>query len=232
MKTIKTICPVCNNKIEDENIIPEKDYAFCTVCQKDFSFTDFFVVPDTEKQETTEVFRNYQPPRTWIYEKPNEIIIGAVARNIVIGFIFFIFVIICVTFAIGIVFYNADGFKVSNIFWAIILLFFSSPLVVFGLIFLIDKVEFVIGKESYIYEQQGIWGGKTEFDWSSVVKIYEKTIKVSKKRETFIIIKLAEKTVKKSNGKLTNEISFGTALTKKQRQFLLNTLQYYHNKKL
>ena len=97
-------------------------------------------------------------------------------------------------------------------------------------LFVIDKVEFGIGKETYIKEQQGFFGKKKPFDWNSVVKIYEKTIKVSKNRETFIIIKLAEKTFKDHNNKMSNEISCGGAMPKSKRQFLLNTLLEYQNK--
>jgi len=236
MKTIKTTCPVCNHEIEDENMIPEEDYAFCTVCQKEFNFTDFFIVPDTdaEKQETTRFTGHYQPRKTWIHEKRDGVIIGAVARSIVKGLLLFIPAIICFFFAIFIVFFNSEGFSIGYVFAGIFVLFFFLLFAVFGSIFLLDKVEIGIGigKESYIYRKQGVLGATKEmFEWNSVVKIYAKTIKVSKKPETFITIKLAEKTVKNYHGKLTNEINFGGALTKKQRQFLLNALQYYHNKK-
>jgi len=227
MKPSRTTCPECNQEFDLEKIIPDDDYISCSKCKKKYRLTDFFEIRESEiekNKNTILISKHYQPAGTWLRQKQDGVVFGAATYNIFLGLFFIIFCGILFFFA-GIAVYNeGDGFDLHYFLGGMFIASISTMVILIASLFVIDKVEFGIGKETYIKEQQGFFGTKKPFDWNSVVEIYEKTIKVTGKKESFIIIKLAEKTFKDHNNKMSNEISCGNALPNKKRQFLLNTL--------
>ena len=221
-------CPACDHEIESENIIAEKDYGFCIICQKEFELSDIFIVPNVDNQETMFFDLHIPPKGTWINESSEKIVIGAIERDLAGGIFLLILTLTMITGAIIFTFF-IDGISAYSIFAGILCLSGSCFFAPFAIKLLAGKVEIIIGKESYVYK--GVWkkGIKEIFDWNTVVKIDKTKIK---NRETYITIKAEGKTMRNFAGKITNKIYFGGDLTETQRYFILNALQYYHNKKI
>ncbi|MDR3303301.1 MAG: hypothetical protein LBS86_02710 [Treponema sp.] len=169
------------------------------------------------------------PPRgTWIYETPDEIVIGATECEPT-GVVLVLPAIVLIAASVGGMFW--DGFTVSGLLVGMLFLLLSCSLGVFALTMLFGKVEVVIGKESYVFNSVFKIGKKEIFDWNTVITIYEQTITSPKSHpESCILIKVAGPSIiNVNNGTLTDEVHFGGNLTDERRRFLLNALQYYHH---
>ena len=187
--------------------------------------------------------RRYPPGRTWIRETADNIVIGAIETNLSGVFVLLFLGIPLVFVAIAVNFLTNDRISAINVIVGLILFLFGCGFTYFGLSLLAgEKIEIVIGKESYIKRSlvlniQRDQATKETFNWDSVVKIEEDFIKLPRSRlsnrrafkEPFITIKTQEKTILNKNGKKTDRIVFGHNLTKKQRSFILNKLQEYHH---
>jgi hypothetical protein len=174
MRELNIVCPACNHKIEDENIIGEEDYAFCTICRKDFKLSDVF--PDADKPEITvpEDSISNPPKGVWIYETPDGIVFRATECKPA-GVVVALPAILTLTASLGNFYFG--GFTASGLFMGIIFLIPTCLCGAFALTMLFSKVEVVTSKESYVFKSVFKKGQKELFDWNSVVKIYERTIK-------------------------------------------------------
>ena len=245
MDTWKKInCPFCGHEVIDvETIIPEDDYAFCTVCQKEFKLSDIFTVPDSDiqNQVISEEMIHTPPRGAWIYEDFDKTVIGASDCNVPVFIMLLIplglFSFALITIISGIA--SVDGYSV-----VIFLLFIWIIIFDVELHLLFGKEGIVINKDKkdayyyYGFKKNGTTKKEKRilFDKNAVERIYERTLKMrnssrekgpSVKIEKFIMIKVKEKTIKEPDGRLTDEISLGGNFTPKQRKFVLDTLGYF-----
>jgi len=246
-------CPICKKDFDLSDMFDVQDTD-----EQETVVSDADISKQSRKNDVTRLrvstavsdmdIRN-PPMGAWICENRNNIIIGAPTTRWDLVFVFLFVAAMLACPVIISVMYNISVQDISiqtAIFentpvWIIIPFLFFMGLIV---VYIISKEGFVIdknGRGAYHYYGFGKEGtkkenGKQTFEWNSVERIYEKTLKTpatGKHRaniEKFIIIKLKEKTIKYGNDKLYDEISCGSNLSKKRRKYLLDALQYFHKK--
>jgi hypothetical protein len=244
-------CPSCHTLIQKENIHEEEGYAVCDTCEHYFLLSD---APDTnelKKQEAKleetrsfdEIVKN--PPKgVYIQDKAGTITIGTKLRSITAY----------VTLSIVIIVTGFTGYYILGAFipairdagsdgniWAYpflyIFILIAMPLVFVYCLWLISvlmvlfgKIEVVIGKDSWVFTGIKNTGIKNTFDWKSVRRVYkrtwEPTITSGGRRKTTIRYEII------IEGK--NKVNFGRILNgtyRKQFEYILLALQYYHKRR-
>ena len=247
-------CPSCHTLIQKENINEEEGWGFCDTCKDSFLLSD---VPDNnelEKQESKldeaqslKDILHDSPKGVYIYEESDRITIGVKLRAIPISGIIGLFIaFIILVFTVGFIF---GGFlpviksiaDAGQNIWAnpaiYFFIVFTVPVVfVFGgwiitiIMVIMGKMEVVLGKDSWVFTGIDKIGIKKTFDWKHVQRVYKRTWTTSRSRDrrrgigiynTHYEIVIQGKT-KVNFGKILNDTY------KKQFEYILLALQYYH----
>ena len=245
-------CPSCHTVIQKENINEEEGWGFCNTCKDSFLLSD---VPDNDELEKQEVkldeaqslkdIAHDSPKGVYIHEESGRITIGVKLCSIPVGGIIVLFIaFIIIVFTGGFIF---GGFlpviksiadSGQNI-WAnpaiYFFIVFASPIVfVFGgwiitiIMVIMGKMEIVLGKDSWVFTGIGKIGIKKIFDWKHVQRTYKRTwtTQHSSDRSRRIYNTHYEIIIQ---GK--TKVNFGKILNgtyKKQFEYILLALQYYH----
>lgn len=214
-------CPTCKQPVTTEHINVQKDFAWCTHCEKAFSISEQ-LSGESQKVTTQEVsahFDLHSPPKgAWFTEGREQIKIGATTRSCMgIFLLFFAIFWWSILSTIFIADLEGPGDTFSIIF---MIPFFIAGFVVLGLalMMLLGKEEVIIrGDEGIIFKGIGPIGMRKRFRWKEIDSIREEAYFTRNKSSTSTGYRLVLEGAK--------QVKFGSMWTEERRFYVLNAIR-------